>query len=61
MILGKCSLALAVAIGIAVGFVRRRGDHHRNTHQSSTHEGAQRTICFPVFAGDRFGDDWGRV
>lgn len=54
--------AFLVGVGVAVILLRRRA---RNLSTRASIDRRSSTVVgegirFPIFAGDRFGDDWGR-
>jgi hypothetical protein len=60
VILWKWLLAFGVVAGIAIAVARKRDISRGSSHHTAPRERADRGIRFPIFAGDRFGDDWGR-
>lgn len=58
---------LAFAVGIGVAAVvssfrsRRRSDARDRKSAGTRRDSANGEIRVPLFAGDRFGDDWGRT
>lgn len=60
MIAWSWFLALTAAIGVVVAGLRKRIKQSEHWSEAMPRRRVDRGIHVPIFAGDRFGDDWGR-